>query len=147
MKSFIATVFAYAAYAAVAFAAENSWNGSWKLDVARSTPGAKDQAAEGYRFTIQQDGQIKWEIPTLKEVVTGKINGQPMIIHRAKPTPGLTLSVMAEGPRVLVYKVARNGKPEGEGRMTLVENGKAWVDISWPADKPEYAGELEYVRD
>jgi hypothetical protein len=69
-----------------------------------------------------------------------------MEIHRTKPSRGLTLSVIAEGPEVLIYKVARNGKPEGEGRMTLVENGKAWVDISWPAGKPQYAGEVLYVK-
>lgn len=59
-----------------------------------------------------------------------------MEIHRTKPSPGLTLRVTAEGPEVLIYKVARNGKPEGEGRMALVENGKAWVDISWPTGHP-----------
>jgi hypothetical protein len=30
--------------------------------------------------------------------------------------------------------------------MTLVDNGKAWVDISWPAGQPQYAGELVYVK-
>ena len=120
--------------------AQSPWNGSWKLDPARSTPGAKDMAAEGYRFAIEADGRIKWEIPSLGEVVTGYINGQPMAIHRTEPTPGLTLSVEPESPFVLHYRVARDGKPEGEGRMTLVENGKAWVDISWPAGKPQYAG-------
>ena len=127
-------------------AAESPWNGTWVLDASRSTPGIKDQAADGYRFTIQPDGAIKWEIPSLGEVVTGRTDGQPMEIHRTKPTPGLTLSVTAEGERVLRYKVARDGKPEGEGRMTLVENGKAWVDISWPAGQPQYAGEVVYVK-
>ena len=126
--------------------AENPWNGTWLLDAGRSTPGIKDQAAEGYRFTLQSDGQIKWEIPSLGEVVTGKTDGVPMEVHRTKPSPGLTLSVTAEGPEVLIYKVARNGKPVGEGRMTLVENGKAWVDISWPAGQPQYAGEVVYVK-
>jgi hypothetical protein len=126
--------------------AENPWNGTWLLDAGRSTPGVKDQAADAYRFTLQPDGQIKWEIPSLGEVVTGKTDGVPMEIHRTKPSPGLTLSVTAEGPEVLIYKVARNGKPEGEGRMTLVENGKAWVDISWPAGQPQYAGEVVYVK-
>lgn len=131
---------------APAMSAENPWNGSWVLDASRSTPGVKDQAADGYRFTLQPDGQIKWEIPSLGEVVTGKTDGMPMEIHRTTPSPGLTLSVIAEGLEVLIYKVARNGKPEGEGRMTLVENGKAWVDISWPAGKPQYAGEVVYVK-
>jgi hypothetical protein len=123
MGYFVATMLLLASLAPVTTPAENPWNGTWVLDASRSTPGAKDQAAEGYRFTLQPDGQIKWEIPSLREVVTGKTDGVPMEIHRTKPSPGLTLSVIAEGPEVLIYKVARNGKPEGEGRMTLVENG------------------------
>ena len=76
----------------------------------------------------------------------GKTDGQPMEIHRTKGTPGLTLAVEADGPRSLHYKVAKDGVPEGEGRMFLVENAKAWVDISWPAGHPEYAGEVVYVK-
>ncbi len=130
----------------LASAQENAWNGTWVLDAGRSTPGVKGQAADAYRFTLDRNGGIKWEIPSLGEVVTGKTDGRPMVIHRSRPTPGLTLSVRAEGPTVLLYEVMRNGKPEGEGRMTLVENGKAWVDLSWPAGQPQYAGELVYVR-
>ncbi len=130
----------------LASAQESAWNGTWVLDASRSTPGVKDQAAEAYRFTLDQTGGIKWEIPSLREVVTGKTDGQPMAIHRSAPTPGLTLSVKAEGPTVLLYQVKRDGKPEGEGRMTLVESGKAWVDLSWPAGQPQYAGELVYVK-
>ena len=146
MGLFFATILLLASLAPAATSAENPWSGAWVLDASRSTPGIKDQAAEGYRFTLQPDGQIKWEIPSLGEVVTGKTDGVPMKVHRTKPSPGLTLSVTAEGPEVLIYKVARNGKPEGEGRMTLVENGKAWVDISWPAGQPQYAGEVVYVK-
>ena len=146
MRLPFAAALAVAAYSSPTLGAENPWNGTWLLDANRSTPGIKDQAAEGYRFFLQPDGQIRWEIPSLGEVVTGKTDGQPMAIHRSKSTPGLTLSIVADGPRVLCYKVARNGKPQGEGRMTLVENGKAWVDISWAAGKPEYAGEVVYVK-
>ena len=146
MRITLAAALLLASLAPVTTQAENPWNGTWILDASRSSPGVKDQAADGYRFTLQPDGQIKWEIPSLGEVVIGKTDAVPMEIHRTKPSPGLTLSVIAEGPEVLIYKVARNGKPEGEGRMTLVENGKAWVDISWPAGKPQYAGEVVYVK-
>ena len=146
MRITLAAALLLASLAPVTTQAENPWNGTWILDASRSSPGVKDQAADGYRFTLQPDGQIKWEIPSLGEVVIGKTDGVPMEIHRTKPSPGLTLSVIAEGPEVLIYKVARNGKPEGEGRMTLVENGKTWVDISWPAGKPQYAGEVVYVK-
>ncbi|WP_353070496.1 hypothetical protein RBB75_20610 (plasmid) [Tunturibacter empetritectus] len=146
MGYFLATMLLLASLVPATTPAENPWNGAWVLDASRSTPGITDQAAEGYRFTLQPDGQIKWEIPSLGEVVTGKTDGVPMEIHRTKPSPGLTLSVTAEGPEVLIYRVARSGKPVGEGRMTLVENGKAWVDISWPAGQPQYAGEVVYVK-
>ena len=146
MRITLAAALLLASLAPVTTQAENPWNGTWILDANRSSPGVKDQAADGYRFTLQPDGQIKWEIPSLGEVVTGKTDGVPMEVHRTKPSHGLTLSVTAEGPEVLIYTVTRNGKPEGEGRMTLVENGKAWVDISWPAGQPQYAGELVYVK-
>jgi hypothetical protein len=146
MGLFLATTLLLACLAPAATSDENPWNGTWFLDASRSTPGIKDQAADGYRFTLQPDGQIKWEIPSMGEVVTGKTDGVPMEVHRTKPSPGLTLSVTAEGPEVLIYRVARNAKPVGEGRMTLVENGKAWVDISWPAGQPQYAGEVVYVK-
>ncbi len=94
---------------------------------------------------VLTDGRIRWEIPSLHEVVEGRMDGRPMPIRRSRPT-SLTLAVSAEGPRVLVYHVARDGKPEGEGRMTLVDQGKAWVDISEPAGRPDLAGAVVYVR-
>jgi hypothetical protein len=101
--------------------------------------------ADGYRFHLQPDGRIGWEIPSLDEVVEGRLDGRPMPIRRLQPTT-LTLAVSAEGSRVLVYHVDRNGKPEGEGRMTLVDQGRAWVDISQPVGRPDLAGVVVYVR-
>lgn len=72
MRFFWATTLLLASLTPVTTSAENPWNGTWVLDASRSTPGAKDQAADAYRFTLQPDGQIKWEIPSLGEVVTGK---------------------------------------------------------------------------
>ncbi len=124
---------------------ESPWNGDWVLSPTRNTAEIKEAAADGYRFHLQPDGRIRWEIPSLHEVVEGRVDGQPMSIRRLKPTT-LTLAVSAEGPRVLIYHVARNGKPEGEGRMTLVDQGKAWVDISQPAGRPDLAGVVIYER-
>ena len=124
---------------------DSPWNGDWVLSQTRNTAEIKAAAANGYRFHLQPDGRIRWEIPSLHEVVEGRTDGQPMVIRRVHAT-ALTLSVSAEGPRVLVYHVARNGKPEGEGRMTLVDQGKAWVDISEPAGRPDLAGVVVYVR-
>ncbi len=125
--------------------AESPWNGDWILSRTRNTAEIKAAAADGYRFHLQPDGHIRWEIPSLHEVVEGRLGGKPMPIRRLKPTT-LTLAVSAEGPRVLVYHVARNGRPEGEGRMTLVDQGKAWVDISQPAGRPDLAGAVVYER-
>jgi hypothetical protein len=124
---------------------ESPWNGDWVLSQTRNTAEIKAAAADGYRFHLEPDGRIRWEIPSLHEVVEGRTDNQPMAIHRTRPTP-LTLAVAADGPRVLVYHVARNGKPEGEGRMTLVDQGKAWVDISEPAGRPDLASAIIYVR-
>ena len=124
---------------------ESPWNGDWVLSQTRNTPEIKAAAADGYRFHIEPDGRIRWEIPSLHEVVEGRIDGEPMAIHRLRPA-NLTLSVTADGPRVLLYKVSRAGRLEGEGRMTLVDQGKAWVDISQPAGRPDLAGVIIYVR-
>ncbi len=125
--------------------AESPWNGDWVLSQTRNTAETKAAAAEGYRFHLQPDGRIRWEIPSLHEVVEGSVDGQKMAIRRLKPT-ALTLAVSAEGPRILIYHVARDGKPEGEGRMTLVDQGKEWVDISQPVGRPDLAGVVIYVR-
>ncbi|WP_010217750.1 hypothetical protein [Sphingomonas sp. PAMC 26621] len=124
---------------------ESPWNGDWVQSPTRNTADIKAAAARGYRFHLQPDGRIRWEIPSLHEVVEGRVDGQPMSIRRLKPT-ALTLSVTAEGPRVLLYHVVNNGNPEGEGRMTLIDQGTAWVDISQPVGRPDLAGAVIYVR-
>jgi hypothetical protein len=124
---------------------ESPWNGDWVLSQTRNTQQIKDAAAAGYRFHVSSDGEIRWEIPSLHEVVEGRTDGQPMTIRRPKPTAS-TLAVTAEGPWVLRYEVSRDGKPEGEGRMTLVDQGRAWVDLSQPAGRPDLAGAVVYVR-
>ena len=169
---------------------ESPWNGDWVLSQTRNTEEIKAAAAEDYRFSLQADGRIRWEIPSLHEVVEGRVDGQPMLIltepkvglaelqgdhqrprgsvpaltsrcpelertaagwvwrprpersprekrslsgsprpvARRRPQPtALSLAVSAEGARVLLYHVARNGKPEAEGRMTLVDQGRAWA--------------------
>jgi hypothetical protein len=116
------------------------------LDATRSSAGARDNAAPGYNFTLAPGQAIRWEIPAIKEVVTGNTDGTPMVINRAAKPTALTLAVLSEGDLTLHYKVARNGQPAGAGAMTLIEGGKAWVDISWQAGKQLYAGELVYVR-
>lgn len=146
MTLLLAAALVWAADTAAAHPAANPWNGAWALDTTRSSPGATDAAAPGYVFTIRPDGRLRWEIPALQEVVRGRIDGRPMPIHSPTAPGGLTLSVRPAGPRVLRYAVALHGAPEGEGRMTLVDGGRAWVDISWPAGRPERARAVVYVR-
>ena len=127
------------------------WSGSWKLDVKRSSPAAAAAVVpQVYRFTLGAgDGgvvPIKWEIPELGEVVSGATDGKPMAIHRTKPAPGLALGVRKDGPAALVYSVYRDGKLDGGGRMMLVDDGHAWVDLTWPEDRQDLASELVYVK-
>lgn len=67
----------------------------------------RSRDAKRYRFLLEPDGRIRSEIPTLHDVVEGRVVGQPMSIRHLKPPP--TLSVTAEGPRVLICHVANQG--------------------------------------
>ena len=102
-------------------------------------------AAPGYTFTVTKEGAITWQIPAIGEIATGLTNGEPMAVHRRKPTPGMMLSVRADGPLLFHYRVLKNGVIEAAGLMRLIEGGKAWIDVSWRVDKPEDAGELVYA--
>ena len=130
----------------------NPWNGTWKLNYSRSSPGIKHgDAPERYRLTLgpafQNAVALKWEIPELGEIAEGQTDGKPMVVHRDKPRPGLTLGVQAVGKAQLVYTVQRNGVLLGGGRMMLVDDGKAWVDLTWPVDRLDLASELVYVKE
>jgi hypothetical protein len=142
---FSAGLLAWLACAPAALAAENPWNGWWKLDNSRKEP---DGAADDYRFMISSDGVIRWEIPSLREVNTGVLNGRPFAINRPGVTPGMTLRVRGEGPRVLRYTVAKDGQPVGAGLMTLADDGQSWTDV--PLDlrdgTPLPAMTMVYVR-
>jgi hypothetical protein len=154
LKALVLTAFALAALTTAAKAStlppppmltESPWNGDWVLSQTRNTQEIKDAAAKDYRFHLEPDGRIRWEIPSLNEVVEGRTDGRPMAIRRPGSS-GLTLAVTVVAPRVLTYKVSRDGLLKGEGRMTLVDQGAAWVDISQPAGRPDLASEIIYVR-
>jgi hypothetical protein len=124
---------------------QSPWNGDWVVSPTRNAKDIIDAAADGYRFRITGDNRIRWEIPSLHEIVDGHVDGKPMPIRRPGST-GLSLSVTASGPYVLAYRVYRNGKPEGEGRMTLIDQGKAWVDLTQPFGRPDLAAAVIYER-
>ena len=130
----------------------NPWNGSWRLNVQRSSPVAAQKGVpQVYRFMLgpgpSANVPIKWEIPELGEVVTGRTNGAPMAVARTKPSPGMTLAVRTDGIVSLLYSVFRNGKLVGGGRMMLVDDGSAWVDLTWPDDRQDLASALVYVKE
>ena len=127
----------------VARAADTAWNGTWGLDASRPEP---DGAADAYRFTVSPGGDLTWEIPSLGEVVTGRLDGQRMAIRRSAPTPGLTLAVVEESPRVWRYSVAKDGKPQGEGRMTLATDGRSWTDVPLDQGKPVQNLLMVYIK-
>lgn len=131
--------------AAAGASCASPWDGSWKLDLARSSAMAKEGAADGYRFKIAADGRIRWEIPSLGEVVDGRVDGRAMVVHRPTLTHGLRISVKPDGLASLVYTVSDDKRLQGGGRMTLIDQGKAWVDVTWGAGYPiGYA--FVYVR-
>lgn len=129
----------------------NQWNGTWELDAARSSPAVVQAGApHAYRLTLGPATDnvvaLKWEIPELGEIAVGRTDGKPMSVHRSTPANGLMLSVRSEGKSQLLYSVFRNGNLEGGGRMMLVDNGAAWVDLTWPLNREDLASELVYTR-
>ncbi len=134
---------AFAAFASPCRAADIAWTGTWALDQTRPEP---DGAADAYRFTVSPDGTLVWEIPSLGEIVRGRLDGKPMPIHRSKPTPGLTIAVTENSPRVWTYTVARNGTDAGAGRMALAADGKSWTDIPLDHGKPVDSLLMVYVK-
>ncbi len=127
------------------------WDGTWHLDTTRSSPDAAEPGVpQSYRFTVSRDATgakfFRWEIPELGEVVFGRADGRPLKIVRRKPTPGMTLAITAVGGEVLTYKLHKSGCLFGAGRMMLVDSGKAWIDLTWPAGRQDLASVLTYVK-
>ena len=69
-----------------------------------------------------------------------------MPIRRPGAPDGLSLSVWPEGPRVLRYKVALRGTEQGQGRMTLAEDGKSWTDVPLDHSRPVDKLLMVYVK-
>ena len=132
--------------------ATNPWDGTWHLDPARSSAAAAETGVpQSYRFTFSRDAAgaelIRWEIPELGEVVAGRVDGRPIRIVRRDPAAGMTLALTALGADVLTYQVRKGNRPVGSGRMMLVDDGKAWVDLTWPAGQQSRASVLTYVKE
>ncbi|WP_109488496.1 hypothetical protein [Occallatibacter savannae] len=133
------------------FSNPSPWTGSWKLDVARSSPVAAEAGVPHvYVLDFEPGGSptvhFRWQIPEIGEVVKGITDGVPVPIQRTKPAPELRLGVRKDGPASLTYSVYDDGKQVGGGRMMLIDDGQAWVDVTWPSDHQDRASALVYVR-
>jgi hypothetical protein len=144
MKANMVAAFAILTFAPACFAATSPWNGTWKLDRSRPEP---DGAAEDYRFTVGADASLRWEIPSLKEVNIGRLDGTPMRINRPGAPAGETISVWQEAATIWRYKVVLNGQDRGQGRMTLGADGKSWTDVPLDGDKPVETLLMVYVKE
>ncbi len=142
MKTLLAAI-VFAALAPSAFAASSPWTGVWALDPARAEPKG---AAPSYTLAVSPQGDLDWQIPAIGEIVNGHTDGKPMVISRLRPTPGLTLSVLATGPRTWRYTVEKYGAYQGGGLMTLAPDGKSWTDIPYDHDTPHPELTMVYLK-
>jgi hypothetical protein len=71
---------------------------------------------------ISSDGVMIWQVPSLHEVNSDVLNGKPFAINRPGGTPGMTLRVQQEGPRVLRHA---DGQVLGARLMILAGDGQA----------------------
>lgn len=62
-----------------------------------------------------------------------------------EPT-GMTLPVIADGHRVLLYHAANSGNPQGKECRTLIDQRAVCVHISQPVERPDLAGVITYLR-
>ncbi len=114
--------------------------GKWK-----STKVASD-APESFVISTAADGTVTWMIPSQKATVTGHLDGKPNPIKGPTSAAGLTLAMSSVSPRSLTYKVAIQGKPLAEGKMTLAADGKSYLDTSWSPGKESEKSISFYAR-
>lgn len=126
--------------------APSMWNGTWRFAPERSSPGTSGSAAAAYRFKVEEDGSLRWEIPSRREVLNGRLDGRPMPIAYPGAPPGLTLAVTGVSAGEWTYQVAKDGQVMGGGRMVLIDGASAWVDLTWGRDGPGHGHMLVYVR-
>jgi len=74
----------------------------------------------------------------MAEVVRGRRDGRPMLIRRHGKSGEMTLSARKVDPNSWTYSVAKGGRRLGGGRMTLIDDGKSWVEVTQgsTADEP-----------
>lgn len=114
--------------------------GTWKSTKVKTTQ------ASMYMIATAADGTIKWDIPDYKESVTGKADGMPITITGPTVPSGATLTLRKAGPMQLDYMFKINGKTLAEGKMTIVDGGKAITDVSWNPGAPAEKTTGYYVK-
>jgi hypothetical protein len=79
-------------------------------------------AADGYRFHLQPDGRIRSEIPSLHEVVEGRLDGRPM-------PAGMNADILARLVLVIAWGMAveaQSGVSRRGLRRTIALALSAW---------------------
>jgi hypothetical protein len=114
--------------------------GKWQsVKVNVSAPGT-------YVLAFPTASTIKWEIPSYKEWVEGKLDGSDLPITGPTVPAGLTLSVKLDAAHKLSYTVKANGKPVGYGVETLSADGHSFTAVTWsPGKQSEKASEF-YIK-
>jgi len=92
-------------------------------------------AADFYILSFPSPAIIKWDIPSQKETVTGKMDGSDLPISGPNVPKNLTLSLKLVSPTKLTYTVRDGGKPLAYGSDTLSADGKTLTDVSWSPGK------------
>jgi hypothetical protein len=114
--------------------------GKWQsVKVNISAPGT-------YVLAFPTASTIKWEIPSYKEWVEGKLDGSDLPITGPTVPAGLTLSVKQDSVHKLSYVVKANGKPVGYGVETLSSDGHSFTAVTWTPGKQSEKDSEFYVK-
>ena len=89
---------------------------------------------------------MTWFIPSQKATVIGRLDGRPNPIKGPTSEEGLTLALSSGPPHAVLYKIAIQGKPLAEGKMTLAADGKSFLDVSWEPGKENEKTTSFYAR-
>jgi hypothetical protein len=103
--------------------------GTWKS--------TKTESSSGESFVLAISGdRIKWDWPTYKRMVEGKMDGSGIPLTGAAATPGMTFEVRKVTATKLTFSVKSAGKTLDEGILELSADGRTLTDTEWTPAKP-----------
>ena len=113
--------------------------GTWKS--------TKSESNAGVSFVLAIEGDhIKWDWPTYKRTVDGKMDGSPLPVTGAAATPGMLFSVRKVSATRLSYNVKGEGKVLAEGTLVLSPDGRTLTDTEWALAKPKEKSIAVYTK-